>query len=177
MKGRWESNKSVWFTFMYSQNWNCAASLFPKQKYNVLSPKSYIHISVRYLYISSIVSLFCCSKYVDGSWEYINCSQTHECGIWDWGRAISRKVIHNSAAKRVAVVHLVVSLTSKKKIPHPETHEGAPCWGTIISRQSCLWKIATGISWEIGLWGRGEKGQPLPHPQRHSLSQPGRWYP
>ncbi len=24
----------------------------------------------------------------DGSWEYINRSQTHECGNWDWGRSI-----------------------------------------------------------------------------------------
>ncbi len=23
MKGRWESNKNVWFPFMYSQKWNC----------------------------------------------------------------------------------------------------------------------------------------------------------
>jgi hypothetical protein len=28
------------------------------------------------------------------SWEYINRSQTHECGNWDWGRAIPRKEIH-----------------------------------------------------------------------------------
>ncbi len=34
------------------------------------------------------------ANYVDQSWEYINCSQTHECGNWDWGRAIARKGIH-----------------------------------------------------------------------------------
>jgi hypothetical protein len=28
-------------------------------------------------------------KYVDRSWEYINRSQTHECGNWDRGRATS----------------------------------------------------------------------------------------
>ncbi len=28
------------------------------------------------------------------SWEYINRSQTHEWGNWDWGRAIPRKGIH-----------------------------------------------------------------------------------
>ncbi len=29
LKGRWEeSNKNVWFRFMYSQKWNCAALLF-----------------------------------------------------------------------------------------------------------------------------------------------------
>jgi hypothetical protein len=32
----------------------CAAFLFPKQNYNVLSPNSYIHISVRDFYISRI---------------------------------------------------------------------------------------------------------------------------
>ncbi len=34
------------------------------------------------------VCLFCCWKYVDWSREYINRSQTHECGNWDWSRAI-----------------------------------------------------------------------------------------
>ncbi len=52
MKGLWESNINVWFPFMYSQKRNCAASLFPKQNYNVLSPDSYTHISVRDLYFS-----------------------------------------------------------------------------------------------------------------------------
>ncbi len=33
-------------------------------------------------------------KYVDRFWEYINRSQTHECGNWEWGRAIPRKGIH-----------------------------------------------------------------------------------
>ncbi len=40
------------------------------------------------------ICLLCCRKYVDRSWEYINSSQTHECGNWDWGRAIPRKGIH-----------------------------------------------------------------------------------
>ncbi len=39
------------------------------------------------------ICLFCCRKYVTQSWEYINRSQTHECGNWDWGRAISREEI------------------------------------------------------------------------------------
>ncbi len=40
------------------------------------------------------VCLFCRRKYVDRSWEYINRSQTHECGNWGWGRAIPRKGIY-----------------------------------------------------------------------------------
>ncbi len=31
---------------MYFQKWNCPASLFPQQNYNVMSPNSYTHISV-----------------------------------------------------------------------------------------------------------------------------------
>ena len=39
------------------------------------------------------VCLFCW-KYVDRSWEYINRSQTHECGNWGRGRSIPRKGIY-----------------------------------------------------------------------------------
>jgi hypothetical protein len=39
---------------MYSQKLNCAALLFPKQNYNVLSPNLYTHISVRDFYITMI---------------------------------------------------------------------------------------------------------------------------
>ncbi len=41
------------------------------------------------------VCLFCWRKYVDRSWDYMNRSQTHECGNWGWGRAIPRKGIHS----------------------------------------------------------------------------------
>ncbi len=40
------------------------------------------------------VCLFFWRKYVDRSWDYINCSQTHECRNWGWGRAFPRKGIH-----------------------------------------------------------------------------------
>ncbi len=40
------------------------------------------------------VCLFWWRKYVGRSWEYINRSQTHECGNWGWGRAIPRKGIY-----------------------------------------------------------------------------------
>ncbi len=41
-----------------------------------------------------LICLFCCRKYVDWSWEYMNRSQTHECGNWGLGRAIHKKGIH-----------------------------------------------------------------------------------
>jgi hypothetical protein len=46
-----------------------------------------------YIFPGSIC-LFCCKKYVDRSREYINRSQTHQCGNLDWGRAIPIKGIH-----------------------------------------------------------------------------------
>ncbi len=38
--------------------------------------------------------IFSYRKYVDWFWEYINRSQTHECGNWDLGCAIPRNWIH-----------------------------------------------------------------------------------
>ncbi len=46
MKGRWESNENVWFRFMCSQKWNCAALLFLKQNYNVLFAHIYMNIGI-----------------------------------------------------------------------------------------------------------------------------------
>jgi hypothetical protein len=58
--------------------------LFPKQYYNVLSPSSYTHISVRDLYISRI-GLPILPQEICGLilGKYIDCSQTHECGNRD----------------------------------------------------------------------------------------------
>ncbi len=63
MKGQWESNINVWFPFMYSQIWNCAALLFPEQNYNVLSPNSYTHIYLWEIYVfPGSACLFCWSQ-------------------------------------------------------------------------------------------------------------------
>jgi hypothetical protein len=61
MKGRWESNINGWIPFIYSQKWNCAASLFTKQKYNVCLPiPTLIYLLEIYVYISRIgLSIWC----------------------------------------------------------------------------------------------------------------------
>ncbi len=53
---------------------------------------TFMRLWVIYIFPPS-VWLFCWRKYVDRSWDYINRSQTHECGNWGWGRAIPRKGI------------------------------------------------------------------------------------
>ncbi len=73
MKGRRESNLVPIHVFPEMK------LLFPKKNHNVMSPCSYTHISVRDLFISTIgLSIP---------------SQTHECGNWDWGRAIPMEYI------------------------------------------------------------------------------------
>ncbi len=54
---------------------------------------TFMRLWVIYIFPPS-VCLFCWRKYVDRSWDYINCSQTHRCGNWGWGRAIPRRGIH-----------------------------------------------------------------------------------
>jgi hypothetical protein len=54
-------------------------TLFPEMKLRGLVPHSYIHVYVSDLYIPRIGL----------PWEYINCSQIHECENWERGRAVS----------------------------------------------------------------------------------------
>ncbi len=53
-----------------------------------------ICVCERFIYSHDRSAFSTAGKYVDRSWEYIIRSQTHECGNWDWGRAIPRKEIH-----------------------------------------------------------------------------------
>jgi hypothetical protein len=57
--------------------------IFPEKKLRCLIPNFHIHVSVSNLYSHNRSAYSAAGKYVDRSWEYINCSQTHECGNWD----------------------------------------------------------------------------------------------
>jgi hypothetical protein len=68
--------------------------IFPENQLHSHSPIStFMCLWAIYIFPRSIC-LFCCRKYVDRSWEYLNRSQTRECGNCDRGRAIPRKGIH-----------------------------------------------------------------------------------
>ncbi len=66
--------------------------IFPEVGLRGLSPNFHIHVSVSDLYIPMIGLPILLQEqqeymYVKRSWEYINRSQTHECGNWDWGHS------------------------------------------------------------------------------------------
>ncbi len=71
-----------------TENWK---QKFPEKELRGLSPNFHIHVSVC-LWLS--VCLFCYREICGRSWEYMNRSQTHECGNRDWGRAILFLGIH-----------------------------------------------------------------------------------
>ncbi len=93
MKGQWESNINVWFLFLYSQIWNCYFQnrIIMFQFLHSYICERFIYFQDRSAYSAAGQNLY---VYVDRSWENINGSHTHECGNWDWGRAIPKKGIH-----------------------------------------------------------------------------------
>ncbi len=70
----------------YSQKRNCTASV---------RISTFMCLWAIYIFPET-VCLFCCRKiqYVYRFWEYLNRSQTHECGNWDWGCVIPPIGIH-----------------------------------------------------------------------------------
>ncbi len=99
----WKSFAALWPWDRRHMVEQCAKNQYWKFETNIPRkgiawPQSkYPHSRVceRFIYIPTIdICLFWYRKYVDRCWEYINRSQTHECGNWDWGRAVPRKGIH-----------------------------------------------------------------------------------
>ncbi len=78
---------------MFSQKWNC---YFQNRIILLCHPlPTLIYLwEIYILYFQDRYAYSATGKYVDRFWEYINRSQTHECGNWDWSRAIPRKGIH-----------------------------------------------------------------------------------
>jgi hypothetical protein len=64
-----------------------------KMKLHVLVPNSYIHVPIyeQFIYSQDQSAYLAASKWADGTWEYINCSQIHECE--NWGTFIINSVL------------------------------------------------------------------------------------
>ncbi len=73
---------------MYSQKWNCSASLFPKQIIMLCLPIS-TFICERFIYSQDQSAYFAAAK-------YLNSSQIHECRNLERGRADSFLEINKS---------------------------------------------------------------------------------
>ncbi len=61
----------------------CSLLISKTELYNVLCPIFYTHTYIyeRFIYFQDRSVNFAAAKYVDGSWEYRNPPQTHECRI------------------------------------------------------------------------------------------------
>ncbi len=86
----------VWTDTLQRHKYQKFETNIPRKELRGLSPNTYIHVSVSYCYIPTIGLPILLQKKVDPSWEYTDHSQTHECGNWDWGRAIPFLGIHKS---------------------------------------------------------------------------------
>ncbi len=82
--------RDSWSTYSTLQRHNTENSkqIFPEKELRGLCPNFQFMClwAIYYSYDRSAYSA--AGKYVDQSWEYINISQIHEYGNWDWGRAI-----------------------------------------------------------------------------------------
>ncbi len=72
----------------YSQKWNCA--------FSVPIPTVHSCFCERFIYSHDRSAYCAAGNQADRSWKYINRLQIHECGHWDWGRAVSFLGAHKS---------------------------------------------------------------------------------
>ncbi len=80
--------------------------------------------------------LFCCRKYVDRSWDYINRSQTHECGNWEIEAAqFPEKEFINGV---FVAVHLMFTSSGMTWEPRPGSGTVTP---TPHSSKRSTWKM------------------------------------
>jgi hypothetical protein len=68
---------------MQRTNTENSKQIFPEKELRGHSPNFHIHVSVSDLYIPTMDLSILLQENRDRSWEYINRSQTLECGNWD----------------------------------------------------------------------------------------------
>jgi hypothetical protein len=82
-----------------------------KKELRVLSPNSYIHVSVSDLYIPKIgPHILTAAKQTDRSWKYMNLSQIYECRNWE--------TKHYNYVLEIRRLHSLISGNTKKGTRH-----------------------------------------------------------
>ncbi len=85
----------IWNNFTAKTQYQKLETKIPRK--GIVRPQSqfpHSWICERFIYSHNRSGYSAAGKYVDQSWEYIKRSQTHECGNWDWDRAIPFLEIH-----------------------------------------------------------------------------------
>ncbi len=87
---------SCGYTTLQGHNTKNSKQIFPEKELRVASVPIFTFMCLKAISIfPRSVCLFCYTgKYMVRFWEYINCSQTYECGNLDWGRPIPFLGIH-----------------------------------------------------------------------------------
>jgi hypothetical protein len=95
-EGRWDSNINVWFPFMYSQNETVQPPYFQNRiiMFWLPIPTLMYCICERFIYFQDQSVYFAAAHICGPIMGIYKSLTTHECGNWDWGRAIPRKGIH-----------------------------------------------------------------------------------
>ncbi len=91
-------------------------------------------VSQRFIYSHDWSAYSATGKYVDQSWKYINRSQTHECGNWDWGRAVSFLGIYKWDFRCSVGAVFLISVSKSRQ--GGSTHTAVPGQTITISDQT-----------------------------------------
>ncbi len=91
--------------------------IVPEKELHGQSPNFHIHVSWAIYRFPRLICLFCWRKISRPILGIIN--QTHECGNWDWGRAILRKGIHKWDFRCSVARNCIIFFDSEPQLPSP----------------------------------------------------------
>ncbi len=137
-----QSNVLIFTPILQRHNTENLKQIFPENELHGLSLNFHFLVPVSDLYIPAIslpIYIFCCRKICGPIlWEYINRWHTHECGNWDWGRAIPFLGIH----KWDFCCSILLYPPRWEKM---DFHFRTYCSGTSISSKALLFRL---LKWD-----------------------------
>ncbi len=136
-------NISFWTDILQRHNTENSKHIIPERNSAALVPiLTFMFMWAIYIFQQS-VCLFCCRKKGGPIVEiYLDHSQTHECGNWDWGRAIPFLGIHKS---KFFAVHCNQGFKLIEKFVACKVWRTA-CWTLDVLFLNSLYFFSKGIS-------------------------------